>query len=729
MAVTFVLFFSNIAILNGISQKMQDLSFTIRGPVQPGGEVVIVAIDQKSQDLLGRWPWSRVGTAKLLEKISSYGPRAVGLDIVFSYPEERPDLALATRLLEKTPANSPLRAELERTLEEADADRQLAKAIHDAGNIVPGYFFFMEHGQETKDIKLDNEADYKIIRKSRFPSLRLPPDLKRDFEVYTAVGAKPNIKLITDAAPMTGFFNMVPDGDGTLRKMVNIIKFQDKYFPSISLQTLSHYYGDSQMKALFDEAGVAGFSVGGKIVPSNEHGQTVINYYGPDGSFPVVSVADIMQGTDPARLEAALKDKVVMVGATAIGIYDLRSTPFGIQPGVMAHASFIQNVIDGRVLNRAAWFFAFDAFSIIFLGFLLTFTMRRLKVFGGALLALALALSYLYFQHYMFVNKNTLLDVLYPIIAIFLVYGGIAFYKYAVESREKRYVTKAFEHYLSPDVIGKILKDPGKLKLGGETRELTAFFSDIKGFSSFSEELSPHDLVELLNEYLTEMTDIVLQNSGTLDKYIGDAIVAFWGAPVEFDDHAKRACRVALLCQKRLTELRVKWAAEGRPAVIARIGLNTGPMLVGNMGSHQRFAYTMMGDEVNLAARLEGINKQYGTYICVAESTQRALGDEFETRELDLIRVVGRKAPVRIFELMEFKGALPPESAPWLSAYNAAYESYRQRRWEEARAGFEEAFRLNGHDAASAALIHRCQAFIVNPPDKDWDGVYTHTSK
>lgn len=726
----FFLFIANFEFFALVSQKMFDLNFRARGPIAGKRDVVIVAIDQKSQDAFGRWPWTRTVIAGVIDRIAKGNPKVVGLDIVFSYPEERPDFTLAQRLLAKAPPHGPLRAELEDALDNANADQRLADAIKKAGNVVPGYFFFTDPG-EVKDLKMDIEADYRIVKRSRFAAIKYPDSGRRDFPMINAVGVKSNIKMIADSAPVTGYFNMVPDADGTLRKVINVIQFNGKYFPSLSLQVLGLYYGGGPPKIVFSDGGVEGFEVGKTFISGDETGASFINYYGGEEQFPAVSIADLMGPAydSPEALEKMFKDKIVLIGATAIGIYDMRVTPFGIQPGMMIHANFIQSVIDGRELKRANWFLIFDALSIVVVGVALTLAMRRLKVFGGLLLALILMASYILFQRYMFMEKNTLLDVLHPLIAIIMVYGGIAFYKYFIESKEKQYVKKAFEHYLSPAVIGKIMEDPGKLKLGGETRVLTASFSDIKGFSTISEGLTPDALVELLNEYLTEMTDIVMENQGTLDKYIGDAIVAFFGAPLHYDNHATQACRSALLCQMRLRELREKWKEKGKPMVEARLGINTGPMLVGNMGSHQRFDYTVIGDEVNLAARLEGINKQYGTYICISENTRAAIGDAFAVRELDLIRVVGRSTPVLIYELLDFAADVTDATRQWLQSYDVARALYRERKWEEAITAFEAAMMLNKGDGASWTYIKRCRIFQAAPPDSDWDGVFSHTSK
>lgn len=754
VVLVFVIFFLKLSFLGAVSQKMADFNFKVRGPMPGNRDVVVVAIDQRSEDKFGRWPWTRSVIAGLITRINKYNPRVMGIDIVFSYPEARPDRDLAGRLLAVTPENHPLRGILQQAEKNADVDGILAAAIHGSGRVVPGYFFLTSE-EDSSRLKLDNEADYKIIKHSRFPAVKFPPGgFKGKLRINEAVGVKPNIKQITDAAVYTGYFNMYPDDDGMMRNMTNVIGFNGKYFPSLSLQLLRGWYGDEQMKMEVEEYGVKGFHVGPKFIPSDEHGRTPINFYGDEKMIPTVSAADLAEdGLADEKLEPMFRDKIVIFGATAVGIYDLRSTPFGVMPGVYLHAFFIQSVLDDIVLNKAGWFIIFNAASILALGLLLTLAMKRLNVAGGGALALALIIGYLWFQRYMFETRHTVLEVLYPIMAVFAVYGGIAFYKYLVEASERQYVKKAFEHYLSSDVIDKIMADPDKLRLGGEIKLLTATFSDVKNFSGFSEKLSPNNLVELLNEYLTEMTNIILAKDGTLDKYIGDAIVSFYGAPLEFEDNAVRACRATLLCHKRLLALQGKWADEGKPAIEARFGINTGNMLVGNMGSSQRFDYTIMGDEVNLASRLEGINKQYGTNIIASEASvlaasqrfERQDGDKdyrgrdhhryadreigFEWRELDVIRVVGRKTPVKIFELLEFKGDLSKEKSEWLLSYNEAYGLYAARKFGLARDAFKETAKLEPKDNASLKMADRCEGFVKNPPAEDWDGVYTHTTK
>ncbi|MGK0289370.1 MAG: adenylate cyclase, partial [bacterium] len=293
----------------------------------------------------------------------------------------------------------------------------------------------------------------------------------------------------------------------------------------------------------------------------------------------------------------------------------------------------------------------------------------------------------------------------------------------------KRFIQGAFKQYLSPDVIDRLVANPNLLKLGGERKELTAFFSDVQGFSTISESLEPEELVELLNEYLTEMTEIVMKYDGTVDKFEGDAIIAFFGAPIDHKDHAIRACLVSIEMQEKLAEMREMWREQGKHELFMRIGLNTGQMVVGNMGSKTRMDYTMMGDSVNLAARLEGVNKQYKTFTMISEFTYTHIKDEFDVRELDMIRVVGKNKPVRVYEVLGKTGTISEEQKKGLPYFLKGLSLYRKMEFDEAQKYFKQAVQIIPNDGPSEIYIQRCTDFINNPPEINWDGVYQMTSK
>jgi len=727
------IFFADFSFLDALSLRIYDLNFKSRGTLETKKDIVIIAIDQKSQEKLGRWPWSRNVMVELVNRLSEFHPKVVGLDIVFSYPEERPDLELSRRLLKVMRERRITDLEIVKQLEEAErfanVDTRLAAAFRKAGNVVPGYFFFTT-AEEVGPLNLDSKADYKIIRRSRYKRIKYPKSGPKDYILKEALGVKPNIKKLTRAAVLTGYFNIFPDSDGITRRFVDVVKFRNKLFPPAVIQMLAVYYGDLKPKIEFEEFGVSGIHVGTRTIPVDEFGRSLINYYGPEGEFKRISVSDVLDGSiSDEELEKALDGRLVIVGATAMGIYDIRHTPFGSMAGPEVEATYMQNVIDGIVPSKAGWFFIFNFLSILFMGVVLILTMKRVKIFGGAVVAAFLIVLYILFQRVMFTQYLIQLDVLYPILSIILVYAGLAFFKFFVEASERKYIQGAFGHYLSPAVINQILKDPSQLQLGGIRKEMTVLFSDIAGFSSVSETIEPEELVQLLNVYLTEMSDIIMGQDGTVDKYEGDAIIAFFGAPLDDPKHPYHCVLAALNMQKKLAEMREGWKKEGKPLLRMRIGLNTGNMVVGNMGSKSRMDYTIMGDSVNLGARIEGANKAYGTETMVTHYTYNLCRDFFDFRELDTIRVVGKQEAITVYELLGVKGEISADKGKILETYNMGLSHYKAREWDKAIDSFGEVLNYDETDGPSLTYLERCLDFQVRPPDVNWDGVYILTSK
>jgi len=357
------------------------------------------------------------------------------------------------------------------------------------------------------------------------------------------------------------------------------------------------------------------------------------------------------------------------------------------------------------------------------------FVHSRTGVVTSAVAALAVFAGYIGLCQALFVTQGWILNMVYPLIVLVLAYVGITAWKYISESRQKKFIRDAFSTYLAPTVVKQLIESPESLVLGGEEREITAFFSDVQGFTGISERLSAHQLVELLNEFLTEMTDIILTHQGTVDKFEGDAIIAFFGAPNYLPDHAEVACRACLQLQARLTELRLRWHDQGKPELKMRIGMNTGVAVVGNMGSKQRMDYTMMGDSVNTAARLEGVNKVYGTYTMVSASTFAKTGGTIIGRELDSINVVGKAEPVAVYELIGLAGQVPPATIELLDTYNKGLHAYRRRDWNRAIIFFNQALAIAPADGPSQVMIERCSLYKTTPPPEAWNGAFTMTSK
>ncbi len=582
----------------------------------------------------------------------------------------------------------------------------------------------------------------------------------------------------------TGYFNAILDTDGTVRRTQLLARRGHNYIPSLALKAF-----------LLDRKASMRFKIGPEAVgrteskrrvvqsleilnkegettlkvPVDELGRMIINYSGPQQMFPYVSAASILddkrdiavsqylrdEKTGAAGLSTRmidrktfLKDKILIVGATAIGVYDLRLTPFEENyPGVETHANALSNLLTesaraaGLPTNKTSPGFMrihpqeeSTMWLIILLGGLAMAAVLTWLESVGGLLATAATLFGIYsIDRYLLFANGYLINVALPLFTVFFLFVTITFYKYFTEERKKQELKGTFAKYVSPAIVDEILRDPENIELGGKKQELTVMFSDVRGFTTISERLDPRALSDLLNSYLTPMTDLVFETKGTLDKYMGDAIMAFWGAPISLPDHAERAATCALKMIRKLKELQADYQKRGLPAIDIGIGLNTGDMSVGNMGSNIVRSYTVMGDSVNLGSRLEGINKEYGTRIIVSEFTMRKIENNFDMREVDWVRVKGKAQPVRIFELLgtKAKGDLqtPEVMLSILPAYNQGFALYHERKFQDAIARFAEVLNVIPDDKVAQLYIERCNDYLEEPPTSDWDGVYTMKTK
>lgn len=419
--------------------------------------------------------------------------------------------------------------------------------------------------------------------------------------------------------------------------------------------------------------------------------------------------------------------KIVFVGETAEVGHDKFDSVVGQVWGVESLAYETATLLKGAPLRSASIATEIVLMVVILVGLIYIHSLSEPKF--RFLLSFLLLLAYIVFCFVMYIYMDLAFSMSYTLIAGAIGFLTINVYLFIEERREKSYIKNAFGQYLSPKVIETLVEDPSRLSLGGERRDMTAFFSDVQGFSTISESLTPDELVQLLNIYLTEMCQIISTYDGTIDKFEGDAIIAFWGAPLEQKNHASLACFACIDMQKRLAELRRQWAEEGKPQLLARMGVNSGPMVVGNMGSQHRMDYTIMGDAVNLAARLEGANKFYRNYTMISEFTYNQAKDDIDVRELDTVRVVGKDEPITVYELLDRKNAVTGEKAQLIETFHKGLAFYKQRKYDEAIKEFTAALDINPSDGPSKVYIDRCHVFLENPPDEDWDGVFRHTEK
>jgi adenylate cyclase len=458
-----------------------------------------------------------------------------------------------------------------------------------------------------------------------------------------------------------------------------------------------------------------------------KNNEMLINYFAEPYEYNSIPFVEVYRGNfDQERVAG----KIALIGVTTQKIKDHFATPKDKKiemPGVEIRANSIQTFLSGDYLQNQSQ--VSETITIIVLALIVALILSFLNIWLATAIILAITGGYYGYAHIMY-GRGIILNMIYPFITIAVAYVATLAYKYFAELREKKYVKTAFGRYLSPNVMGEVLKNPDLLHLGGTNRNVTVFFSDIANFTTISEGMQPEDLISQINDYLSEMTEIIMELGGTLDKYVGDAIVAYFGAPLDLEDHAAKACEASLRMRERLPRLHEKWKAEGKPLADFRVGINTGYVVVGNVGCEKRFDYTVLGDEVNLGSRLEGANKKYETRVMISEATASALGSGFVIRELDLLRVKGKNKPVRVYELINRDyAALSGEGRELLERYNAGMKLYGERKFDEALAEFNAALEVYPEDGPSKLYRQRSEVLRDFPPAEDWDGVFEMKGK
>lgn len=702
-------------------------------PAQLDPRIVIIDIDGKSLNEVGRFPWPRNVQAKLVEQLADhYEVGAVGYDISFPEPDNSSGYKVLEELArEEIPELRPRLPELKPAL---DYDGQFASAMI-GRPVVLGF-----------NMSVDQKKG--VLPKP----LITPDDLNgRELLAYSYPGYEGNIPVLQRTAAGAGSFSVITDPDGIVRTAALIQQYGDKYYPSLSLATFAVYKKataitpeytetiDELSQGEIDSGGIDALSVfmpgpDGKSVKRRiivgEGITNTVHYTGKGGpaggSFRYISAVDVLTGAAPKDV---LKGAIVLVGTTAPGLVDLRATPVNPEyPGVEIHANIVKSMLDLRFKHRTDTAWVEEAFVTLVIGLALSFGLAALSplpqvlVFGGTALA-ALAINYgLYDSKDQIYNIAMFLVVLTGLFVLNLAWG------YFGEVRKGRALVNRFGEYVAPELVAEMADDPDKYNMDGESRELTVMFVDVRGFTTISEGLTPKALREYINLYLTAMSeDIRSAYRGTLDKYIGDAVMAFWGAPVAFPDHASRGVATSLLMQQSAKRLNEDFKARNWPELKIGIGLNTGMMHVGDMGSAIRKAYTVMGDAVNLGSRLEGITKVYGVGITVGEAT-RAAAPEFVYRELDLVRVKGKNEPVAIFEPLGKPEDVDPAVQQQVARWHEALAAVRAQQWDQAQAIIDELNAQEPHGLYSL-YTERIAYYRAHPPGAGWDGVTTFETK
>ncbi|MBN1662254.1 MAG: adenylate/guanylate cyclase domain-containing protein [Deltaproteobacteria bacterium] len=666
-------------------------------PGRAGDRIRLVVIDQTSLDWAKEtlkvplsWPWPRQLYNPVLTALQEGGAKAVAFDLIFT----------------------------ESSFAGVDDDDAFGQAIREKGTVVAALNLSDEQGLETR---WNPRARENRIRAAGLADYLAAPV---GAQAVKSRASFPVPQVAENAAVLGGVMITRQDADAVIRRAVPFHVFDNRFVPSLGLAAFIAAHPDAPVS-------ITGrtLRLGAYRVPLDKSGNAILRYRGPSQTHKAINAAAVMQagiqrleGGIPALDLSVFKDAYVFIGVTAPGFKDLRPTPLQRDyPGVEIHATMLDNLLSDDFMTEAPLYLTI--LWVIGLSLAAGIGIRMLGKGVHDALAAAVFLSLPFLAGCAFYPSNVWMPVAAPTAAVFLAISASIIVNYAQEGRQKRYIKTAFKQYLSPAVIDRIVENPDKLALGGELRELSIFFSDIQGFTGISEQLGPTKLTALLNDYLTAMTDIILAEGGTIDKYEGDAIIAFWNAPLDVPDHAVRAVRSALQCGRKLADLRPEFRERTGRDIYARIGINTGQVVVGNMGSHQRFDYTFLGDAGNLASRLEGINKQFGTYLMISEYTLAKLGDTFAARELSRVRVVGRNEPLRVYEPM-FKEDYAAR-ADVLKTFDEGLQKFYAGSFKDALGIFNA---LKEKDPAAGAYAAKCLALLDKPPDQ-WDGVWVMTEK
>jgi adenylate cyclase len=708
-------FLFTIEPLKQLELKLIDKRFAERGKIdiEKKSDVIIIEITQESYDQIpqpyNKWPWPRSIFSKVIDNLTAAGVKAIGIDINMAGPDQF------------SPRNDSL----------------MRAAILKSGRVVVAG-------------KIDTQLE-NLIEENKTNVTKVSENFDNIFY---------------DVDSSLGLVQPPPDYDGVFRRYIPyaISNTANKKIPSFGFAILSKYYGLPNTFTATRDNGY--FNLGKKLIPQYDAQSVLINFYGPSGTFPRVQLLDILDdkefktadeldlGEDINTWDSKeygllhsgrFKNKIVIIGSTMPEDRDLFPISFakGKQKGdnliygVEFHANIIQNILGNDFLYKQseasvlATIFLLTAFS-----FFLTSFIRKIKLKIGLLIevfnVLLIAGSVFLFYEisvYLFKENHIVIALVGPFMALILGYFSSTAYHFITERQQNVLIKGMFSHYVSKNVVNELISNPEKLKLGGEKKNITILFSDIAGFTTFAEKKQPEELVAFINEFLSSMSEIIIANDGTLDKYLGDAVMAFWGAPIEVENHAAKACLTALQMQARLAQLRERWMASGESPIYIRIGINTGDVIVGNIGGEKRFDYTVLGDDVNLASRLEGANKEYATNIMIGESTYQMIKDKFLVRELDVIRVKGKSEPTKVYELISEIGDKKAEEAvEQMDLYLQGLDLFRLKSFEAAHDYFRRSYeKLN--DYPSKVYMHRCEFYLVNPPREDWDGVFEFKTK
>lgn len=699
-----------------IEYLLYDVRFNLFLPItqkiHSDHKIVIVDIDEKSIINEGRFPWSRQKIANLIDKLGDNGALVIAFDVVFSEKQVNP-VEHISQTVPETVFNQLDFKQWQKIKAMADADKVMADAIA-RQDVVLGFFFQAQEAYKNGQLPP--------------PVFHIPPQWQESLVVTERLGYTANIASLQTKAGGGGFVTMFPDFDGTVRRAPLLIRHENALYPSLALSTAMRYLFIESIEPEVVEVGdvlaLTQVAVSEYPAPTSPAGFVTVPYKGPAFTFPYYSATDVLHdGLDPGALEGA----IVFVGTSAIGLSDLRSTPMGPQyPGVEVHANILEALLSGGFAQKPEWqagatFLQLIAIALFMIVVLPMLGPVKMLISGSLIILIVIG-----FNGYLWINGLDLPMAGAVILTLFLTATFITdgFLK---ENASKKMLKGMFDQYVPPAHIDKMMSDPDAYSFAGESKELTVLFSDIRSFTNISETLNAQELKHMLNSYFTPITKEIFDRNGTIDKYVGDMVMAFWGAPIDDENHRYNAVLAALNMQKITQDLKAEFKKEGLPEVNIGIGVNTGLMNVGDMGSNYRRSYTVLGDAVNLGSRLESITKFYGAKILIGEETYDHIKG-FVCRFVDRIQVKGKEEAIRVYEPLGVEGEVPQGVLDEISEYDDAYQLYLNREWEAASEAFGALYKQNPM-ALYLVYINRIKDLKNQTLPTDWDGTFKHTTK
>jgi len=718
--------FYRLGFVQFIDAKLYDYRLLLTLPKTGDERIVILDIDEKSLKEEGRWPWSRDKMAKLMDELfDRYGVAVVGFDVVFAEKDDSSGLKVLQELEHNQLKGVPqFQAALDKIKPQLEYDRLFADKIRQR-NVVLGYYFRNSERGSDKSGALPEPVFPAGTFKGRPVS----------FIRWDSFGA--NLPELQASTAMAGHFNPTVDFDGVVRRIPMVVEYGGAYYESLSLAVVRAALGMPKLSPGYatnkdkDYGGLEWLTLespqGNLRIPVDAEVSSLVSFRGKSGTFRYISAADVLH---ERTLPAEMKNRIVLVGTSAPGLMDMRSTPVGeVYPGVEVHANMISSILNQNVKQNPPYVLGANVLLLLIIGVVLVILLPLLSPLYGTLLAAGLLLFEVAVNGMTWQYGNLALPLAGSLIMIFALFALNMTFGYFVESRTKRQITHLFGKYVPTELVDEMSKHPEQVvSMEGESREMTILFSDVRGFTTISEGLDPKELSQLMNEFLTPLSAVISNHQGKVDKYMGDCIMAFWGAPMPEPRHAYYAVLSGLEMQHKLSELQPHFKERGWPPIHIGVGINTGRVSVGNMGSEVRVAYTVMGDAVNLASRLEGITKEYGAGVLVGENTKEE-APEFVYRELDLVRVKGKDKPVAIFEPLGLVGEVGQAVTDEIKLFQQVLRLYRKQDWDRAELQLFNLQKMAPNSKLYAVYAERVVHYRNNPPGENWDGVFVFKTK